>query len=287
MRSRFQIGFTLVELLIVIAIIGILAGIVMVSMQSRTEKARIAKLKSFSSQVQHRLGMEAAGRWEFENSMNDSSGQGKNGTLKNGATYATDDEKNSRALLLSGGVGPSYDYAEVPQLSEIKDRGTISMWVKPDFAPGILVPPLTTPEKILFVFNDGNQGTGVNWFMSVNSSGYLSLFWSSGTYGPRYDVRDWNVGEWHHVVGIWDQISREAALFIDGLKVVTGDTALTPSASGNPMMIGWCPAGGCSPGWQGSLDDLTIYKEKLSSAEIQKLYVQGLPKYGLAKETAE
>lgn len=272
-------GFTLVELLIVVAIIGILAGMIMVSMQSRTEKARMAKLKSFSSQVQHRLGVETLGRWEFENNTSDSSGNGNSGVLKNGATYAMDNEKDSLVLLLDG--VPPYDYVEIPQMPAIKDRGTISLWVRPAFAPGI------GSERILFVFNDGSAGTGPNWYMSITAGGHIALFWSSGTFGTSYDVRSWKINEWHHVAGIWDQVSKQASLYVDGLRVSTGNTSTIASASGSPMMIGWCPAGGCSPAWQGSLDDVIIYKEKLSTAEIQKLYVQGLPKYQLAKETAK
>ena len=59
-------GFTLVELLVVISIIGLLSSIVLVSFSNSRDKARLAKSQQFDAQISHALGAYAVGIWRFE-----------------------------------------------------------------------------------------------------------------------------------------------------------------------------------------------------------------------------
>ena len=61
-----QKSFTLVELLVAIAIIGLLVSLTLVALKGLKERARIAKDLQFSSTIQHTLQADIVGFWDFE-----------------------------------------------------------------------------------------------------------------------------------------------------------------------------------------------------------------------------
>ena len=93
-------GFTLVELLVVISIISLLVSVVLTSVNSAREKARIAAGKQFYSSLDHALGASAIGSWSFESggglTAYDASGN-NNGTLVGEAVQLS--ESNCSGLL--------------------------------------------------------------------------------------------------------------------------------------------------------------------------------------------
>ena len=84
-------SFTIIELFVVIAVLGLLASIILVATKGARERARVAKIIQYATSVYHFLGADIKGGWMFDDgTANDTSGNNKNGSLENGAKITTD-----------------------------------------------------------------------------------------------------------------------------------------------------------------------------------------------------
>jgi prepilin-type N-terminal cleavage/methylation domain-containing protein len=72
--ERWKRGFTLLELLLVIAIISLLTSVIIPSLNDARERAQIAAGKGFSQTLKNTLGDELVGEWTFDGSIDDTSG---------------------------------------------------------------------------------------------------------------------------------------------------------------------------------------------------------------------
>ena len=112
----------------------------------------------------------------------------------------------------------------------------------------------------------------------------LQVNLSSGSVAA-FDTKDSVMGEWYHVV-----------LTYDGSKVnlyVNGELAASEDGTGNIQYSGtfqhfqigrYCAAGGCCCNTNGVIDEVRIYNELLTTAQIQEQYVEGLERVKLAKK---
>lgn len=258
MKKIKRKSFTLIELLVVIAIIGLLSSIVLVSTKGLREKARLAKGKQFSQSVHNSLGAYAVGIWNFGKGSGttaiDSSGYGKNGTI-NGATWIVDDFSNDGWVLEFDGVNNDYvDFEDTKRLSLF----TLSVWV----------------------YNEqggDSRHSIVRYFWEI--VGNNVCFWS-------YDFADdyWRCSNnnavfyntWTHVATTWN--GSVISHYING-ELNWKDTRSSSGTSQSFVSI----AGYSSRKFKGKLDDVRIYNETLSLAQIQKIYAEGVNKY-LAKK---
>jgi len=254
-------GFTLIELLVVIAVIGLLSSIVLVALGSAREKARIAAGLQFSANVHHGLGAYAVGMWEFDGDASDSSGLGNNAIITGADFVADTPSGNGYALEFNRAES---DWVQINGDVGLSGAMTISLWFK-------------APDKNTQYIAD-NRTPGTWWFIkNYMDGGKCASYPGNICFDGRLVAEDseWRVNEWTHIV-VTDDIST-AKMYINGKLVDTGSSENT-TISTNLRFGTRCTN---SRYFQGLMDDIRVYEQALTSAEIQKLYVEGAKKHGL------
>lgn len=242
----------------VIAVIGLLASIVLVSLGPAREKARLAVAQQLASQVSHAVGAEAVGIWRFENisgnTTPDSSGYGNTGTLVGSPSLVQGIFSNTQAINLSGGA----QYIDAGNGTSLQITGTITLaaWVKTSAGSG--------SRNVI------SKRTGVSGFEIVYyDSGYLNFFLGGGAEQVQYAV-NLEDGLWHHVAGTFN--GTVMRMYLDGVRVGPEISSNPVSNAAVPLTIG---SKGASQYWQGVIDEVLVSREFFTAEEIKDLYAQG------------
>jgi len=271
-------SFTLIELLVVIAIIGLLSSVILVNLSGPREKAKITRSLEFSQSVQHAIGIEAVGVWNFDEgsgtTVKDASGYGNNGTLynfvsPNGWTTSTPysvigSGQGKYALSFDG--ADDYVLTNGLVLSKIAgNKLTLEVWAKPNFVSG---------QQYLFTKNGP-------YFLRLNGNKLEALILTEiSGWTTHSGTKTLTAGNWHHLVATYD--GTNVNLYVNG-QFDTSTPKNGNLAGDGCAQIGRYTDGGCNSGvggyFNGTIDDVRIYSTALSIGEIQEHYLSELEKY--------
>lgn len=231
-----QTGFTIVELAIVIAVIGILAAITVVAFNGIQERARLASGRAFASQLERKHLATAEGVWEFDECSGTPQNRKTNsvsGTVVGTVNWSTDTpsgkgcamrfDGNTR-ITTNASLGAKY-YLKAAWV-KFNACGNNNVISSPDVGGNDA--PLYLPNCRIYAGHNGNYGR-------ISSTEVLE---------PN---------KWYHIAV--EFIDGTYSLYLDGKKIreSTGHPDLTPTDSG--VNIGAHRTGSR---FAGTMDDVMI-----------------------------
>lgn len=233
-------GFTIVELLIVIVIIGILAALVIVAYNGIQDRARAASASSHAAQVRRGPDMEnATFYYQFDqgsgSAVTDTSDQNNTGTIVGTTTYSTDTPT---------GVGRSFSFNGSTRITTaIPLKASYyfkSAWVKPTGCSNIVSASSGSSDAFYLPSCRMNAGHNGGWSQVTDS---VAL----------------NDGKWHFIAAEFQQTSGTVGtlkLWRDGSPVATNTNV--PLPSGIDVTTPQVAAYGAGNFYTGLMDDVIV-----------------------------
>lgn len=271
---NFSYAFTLVEFLMVVAIIGLLAFNVMISLAGAREKARIAAALRFEQNISH--GLELMGSWGLDEPTGatiayDGSGLNNNGDIN--GTIVSVPGMHGNALSFNGDDYISLGDGTLDSLNQ----ATVSLWF----------------------YYTGDFSDNRVFFGSYKDGGNRIPFFVAGWPGQAYDRKIvfeiikggvFSVGnlwsdkqitanKWYHAAIVCG--AGGTKMYVDGVQqssVFNTNDCFSSIAPNANVEIG---THGTNAGYNfhGYIDEVRVYDKSLTSAEIQQLYAESLPKF--------
>jgi len=254
----------MLELLIVIAIIGILASIVMVSFSGTGEKARIAQGMQFADTMRASLQADMVAWWTFDETF---------GSIAYDNWFDQYDGIVYGAEWVEGVVNNALEFNGDGDYVGGSDSGlpagnsdrSVFMWVKPNL--------FKSSYQAFFFYGTVSGGGGILFSTNGSESDKLII----GKYGANSlaSTNSLTLGAWQHI-GFTISSGDQVTFYINGVDGGTStligiNTALNSYKIGD----GW----NSGDNFNGLMDEVQIYNRALTFSEINQLYVQGLQKY--------
>jgi len=266
LNKKSAAGFTLVELLVVISVIGTLASIVLVNMGGARQSAAIAKSKTFSSSIQQKIGIDLVGAWDFEEdsgTVAQDSWETNSGTLVNGPA-----RRSGTECMVDGCLefdDAASQYVEIPNSSSLQfsDHFTVEAWAKSD------------DDMAYSLISKGTYfGIYQGWHISTAGSPANLLFeicdGISRSYINFYTGRKFG---WTHIVAIRD--GNRIMAYADGALKSSMTHSIGSVVNGTNVFLGR-RASSAGSYFDGKIDQVRFYSEPLLLSQIKRNYLYGL-----------
>ncbi|MDQ5955358.1 MAG: hypothetical protein QG621_361 [Patescibacteria group bacterium] len=271
-------GFTLVEMLGVIAIIGILSSIVLVSLSSQRQKTRITAGQAMDSSISHgAIGARMVGEWRLNETTgtkaSDSSGAGLDGTILGGVTLGGDGVE-STSFAFNGSTGViGIPFGRQMGLLNNQNNVTVTAWIKTGF--GSNGNQDIVAHNCQFVIRLNGTSKNATFYVCTTTP---SVGWRTPVATPSKSI---NPNEWTFIAATYDGTTQ--SVYINGtLKGSNTSASGLLNTANSEISIGAWSSATPSNIYNGSIDEVRVYAGALTAEALGKLYAESAPRHGLA-----
>lgn len=276
-----QKSFTVIELLVVVAIVGLLVSIILIAMRGSTDKARLAKIQQYSASIKHALSAYILAEWNFDtdtvpSTIRDTSGNNVNGV---GVTLTLTSDGLEKQGIIESAVNSKIRIIGMTSAKMNSTSGayTEEIWVK---TPTASANTTFMARALIFYFNyNVDYGTGEEAIsvIAYDATGTACpATYYNGDFSPVPPIIT-KPGQWNHFVGTYDG-KGNASAYINGILVVT-TTRVTGALKTQNIMA---EVARLDSGGPITIDEIRLYDSALTFSQIQQLYAEGAERHGIA-----